>query len=103
MSELSIRGGIRVGSSYWLAANWTVPFAELRLSQDTVTLRYPFNNEINIQKNDITRINKKRGIFSAGVQMVHSVETIQPYILFWTFQPDQVSEAFRNMGYPVEG
>jgi hypothetical protein len=93
-------GGIRIGDSFWLAWNYTIPFAELSLSVEGLSIRY-MSNEVNINKKDVLQIKKKHGIFTPGIQIIHSAKDMRPFILFWTYDVKNVLTAFRELGYPV--
>lgn len=94
------RGGIRIGQSFWRAANFTIPFVELKLGGGAVCIKYLFR-EITIPLGNVKSVRKKWGLFSPGVQIIHDVEGLEPFILFWSFSVGLVLEKFREYGYPV--
>lgn len=95
------KGGIRVGNSFWRSANYTYPFAHLRLTPELLEIKYPLG-QIRLNKTSIRRLVLRRGMFSRGIQIIHTANDVEPFVLFWTFKPRAVIEMFSQMKFPVE-
>jgi hypothetical protein len=96
----SIRGGIRIGRSYWVALNLSAPLARLALEPERVILALPFR-EIRLDRQSIQSVRPENGIFSKGVRIIHSDPLVSPFVLFWTRRAGELIAAFRQCGYSV--
>lgn len=79
-------GGIRIGTSYWGAINYTWPCAKFIFEECSLKIVVSFirKNMYILSYDDITRISSKKGLFSNGVLIEHHSEDIPSYIFFWT-------------------
>jgi hypothetical protein len=99
----SSKGGIRYGKNYLLSLNYSYPFARLQLSEDTLEIKYPFFNKIIIDKGSINRILLMHGfLFSPGIRIIHTSTDIDPYLIFWTFNRNEVINKLKKLKYPIE-
>jgi hypothetical protein len=98
-------GGIRFGTSYWGGWNATWPFAKLEATrkQIEVTVRgiVSTDQQFLFPKSEILRLQKRRGLFSTGLQIQHSIPRYSPFILFWTFRYAKLRKALNDLGYSV--
>ena len=105
--EFMQTGGLRYGSSFWVAANATWPFASLTANptriEITVSAFVLPKRTFSFTPATVGRIQKKSGILSAGMQFVHTVPDYPPLIVFWTFSYASLAAALTSYGYPVEG
>ena len=98
----SLRGGARVGDSYWLAGNFTVPFATLTVTRESVSLgiKFPFFvRDYVIPKSHLERISKYKGFFSKGIRIEHKVKDLPPFIVFWSCNWSELAARLPDYGY----
>ena len=102
MSEyLNQRGGARIGYSYWGAMNATWPFATLKATDETITLSVS-SKEYVFDRQNIQELKKYGGIFSTGLQILHTKEEYPPLVIFWTFNFKKLKSKFEELGIRVE-
>jgi hypothetical protein len=103
--EFTQTGGIRYGDSYWDATNLTTPFALLRVSRDTIILSASVlragDRTFTFLRSAIRRLRWKRGLFSWGLQIEHTVGEYPPFLLFWVGHRKTVAEGLRAFGYEI--
>ena len=105
--EFTQTGGIRYGESFWYATNLTTPFALLRVSNDAIILSTSLvragDRTFTFPRSAIRRLRWKRGIFSRGLQIEHTVGEYPAFVLFWVGYRKTVAEALRAFGYEISG
>jgi hypothetical protein len=104
METYTQTGGIRYGESFWWAANFTMPFATLYITRNSIELRLAFlfwRRTFVFPRSEIRAIRWKRGLFSKGVQIQHGVSGYPPFILFWTTNRPGLTQALVTLGYDV--
>ena len=84
-------GGVWYGTSSFYAINVTQ--SELAL--------HCFGKRARIPKDSVRRISRWRGLFSTGVRIEHSAGGIEPFVVFWTPNFQQVAGALETAGYVV--
>jgi hypothetical protein len=100
-ATFSQTGGARIG---WLNASW--PLAELSASNEALRLSC-LNRNYDFPRRSIHRLRRYRGIFSVGLQIEHSVESIPELVVFWaslffwTSGFQQLQAQLENLGYEV--
>ena len=96
-------GGIRYGDSFWRASNYTWPFATLAATPSGITISVSvlglWKRVFTFDRSSIRSIARKRGVFSVGAQIVHSVADYPPFVLFWTFSFRGLSAGLRELGF----
>jgi len=96
------KGGIRCGRSFWTSANCTAPFAQLRVSKDTLVLSVRvWKRTFTFPRSSIRRLRWKRSLFCDGIQIVHDNEDFPPFILFWVSDREAMIKGLRDFGYEV--
>jgi hypothetical protein len=102
--EFTQTGGIRYGESFWYATNLTAPFALLRVSKDAIVLSASILREgdrtFSFPRSAIRRLRWKRGLFSRGLQIEHTVAEYPPFVLFWGYRKT-LAEGLRAFGYEI--
>ncbi len=98
-------GGLRWGGSYWGATNVTFPFAKIQMTTEeiNISVKRLFKNEkaFTFSKCDIISIKKKRGLFSVGISIEHSIQEYPSLILFWTLGYNELQKKIENFGYDI--
>jgi len=95
-------GGIRIGDSYWLAANASVPLAYLSITSGDLCFQYPLTyRDVILPRGAIERISCKRHLMGFGIRVIHHAAEVMPFIIFWTFYPEEIMAVLRQMAYPV--
>jgi hypothetical protein len=103
MDVYSFQGGIRVGESYWLAKNATVPLVTLRITAGALYFYYPFAyKEVKVPREMIDSIYKKWSLLGPGIRIIHHAEDVPPFIIFWTYRPREVLRVLIDSNYPVK-
>lgn len=96
-------GGLRVGSSFYIATNFTWPFAILRFDRNSLEIETSifglFGNIRQFERGLIDCVSVHRGVFSSGICVEHTSKTNPPFLLFWTFAADRVLEALQEDSY----
>ena len=94
-------GGARVGWSYWLSMNATVPFAKLTVSEDSLTLK-SLGKTYTFTKDDIQKLAVYSGIFSQGVQVHHTISNYPKFIVFWTTKLEDLQVNLQRIGLRLD-
>ena len=98
-------GGIRYGTSFWSAANFTWPFATLTASPAEISIRVAlgrlWGRTFAFECSKIRSIRKKRGLVSTGIVIEHCNAEYPPFILFWTFRYETLKDQLEAVGYSV--
>jgi len=95
------RGGLRAGSGYSLATNYTWPFATMEITSDSIRIGTFFSKYV-FEVGKIHFIKKYDALFSKGVQIFHEVNTLPKFIVFWTLQRKSVLKCLSEYGYCIE-
>jgi len=95
------RGGIRKGTSYLLAANYTWPFAVMEITNESICLS-AFATKYVFDAGVILAIKKYDGMFSKGIQIEHNVDSIPKFVVFWTFQREAIIKCLIEHGYRLD-
>jgi len=105
MQTYTETGGIRYGTSFWIAANFSWPFATLTASPGEISIRVSlgrlWGRTFALERSQIKSISKKRGLMSTGVVIEHSNAEYPPFILFWTFRYETLKEQLEAVGHCV--
>ncbi len=103
--EFTQKGGIRYGSSVWSTVNFTAPFACLRVSKNGIILSVSifrlWQRTFTFQRSDIRQLRWKRGFFSLGLQIEHTVSEYPSLVLFWVVDRKTLAENLREFGYEI--
>jgi len=104
-----LRGGSLVGNSYWSSRSVTWPFVTLAVSGDELILTtkgvvtrscYTFPRET--IRNIVLRQRNFLGLQTALLQIVHSVTGVPPYVIFDTFDIENLARSLESAGYPIQ-
>ena len=103
--EFTQIGGIRYGSSFWFTVNFTAPFARLRVSKEAIVLSVSISRlwqrTFTFQRSAIRQLRWKRGLFSLGLQIEHTVGEYPPWVLFWVGDRKTLADGLRGFGYEI--
>ena len=105
-NQFTQTGGLRYGDSFWYATNASIPFAEISVTQLTidVTVRpllRRWDRTFTFQRSAIQQLKWKRGFFSVGLHIVHTVSEYPPFLLFWSSNRSQLAKALQECGYDL--
>ena len=81
------RGGLRIGDSYWNAANYTWPFGKLHLVGEGLYLeRLILKREWFIPSENVIKVKKIRGVIPclSGYQIEHMNPRLPGIVIFWS-------------------
>jgi hypothetical protein len=98
------KGGLRIGDNFWLAGNYTWPFARLTCTNETIeiVLTIPLFSKPYIFSHDtIRQLRIQRGLFSKGLRIEHAVADCAPFILFWSFKVAELTNELERRGFYV--
>lgn len=97
------KGGLRIGDSYWLAGNYTWPFAKLTCTevQIEIVLTFFSSSRYKLTRETIRQLRPYRGIFSKGLRIEHAEADYPPFILFWSFNLSQLTNELEQRGFHV--
>ncbi len=102
--EFTQTGGIRYGESFWYATSHTSPSASLRISKDAIILSTSTflgsDRTFSFPRSAIRRLRWKRGLFSRGLQIEHTVAEYPPFIMFWGYSKT-LAAGLREFGYEI--
>lgn len=96
----AFRGGISIGSRWWLTLNLPWPCALLEISQDSLSLSY-FGITIRFAREDIEKLVLARRYLITGVQIIHRDGRQARYVLFSTLSAKRVLAHAQYLGYAV--
>ncbi len=99
-------GGIRFGESYWFSANYTFPFAKIRIFKEKIILTWGESSKIEFRKDEIQYLEKYKGILGGilgkGVRICHKKSRTWKFIIFWSFSVDNLLSKLKNAGYELK-
>jgi hypothetical protein len=108
MEEVIVRGGAHAGESYWSSRSATWPFVLLTVSPTHLKLatswvplfryEYDFPKEA-IQKLVLREQRILPGLGIARLHIKHSLPSVPPYIVFGTFEPEELKSALKAAGF----
>jgi hypothetical protein len=84
-----------------MAMNLSAPLAALEVDSNEISIRLLFRRIV-LNKNAISAVREARGLFSRGIQIIHSNPRVSPYVLFWTRRAEELLNVMREHGYPVD-
>jgi hypothetical protein len=94
-------GGMRWGSTSWLASYATWPLAELVICDDRLILTAPHGG-YELPRDKIARLTKRRAIFSGGIRIEHTVQDYPSYLFFSTFAFRDMYDSLIGAGFPLK-
>ncbi len=100
-SSSQFRGGLRWGQTFFFSYNLSYPLAVLVISDEWITLKALFK-PVDIQKAEVGKVSLAKGWFSKGLRIEHTKRDAPPFIIFWTWKPEEVLNSFAAHGYKVE-
>ena len=109
MDDITLRGAVFAGQSYWTSKCATWPFGLLTVSPTHlivalrslfIPFRYDFPKEM-IQKLVVRQRTFIPGVPTAGLEIAHNLPDVPPYIRFGTFAPDRLVTALKSAGYEL--
>jgi hypothetical protein len=89
------RGGARLGFF-----NLTWPF--VTLTADSRSIRLGGVVRFEIPKTSLVALVRHRGFFSTGLRIEHDAPKAPAFIVFWTFNYDDLADNLRAFGYTVD-
>jgi hypothetical protein len=92
---------MEAGASWLISHPDNGPWTTLEIYQYRVILRSAFRANIDLAKEDITKIAIEDGLVGDKIRIYHTRRDYPPYIRFTTFHLDSVVEGFRRVGYEV--
>lgn len=101
MATFSQTGGARLG---WLNASF--PMATLSGDQDALHLCC-LGREYHFERSSIRRLSRHRGLFSVGLRIEHTQESLPEFIVFWASLAfwdagfDELKTQLESLGYVV--
>ena len=105
-AEFTQIGGVRYGESFWYAANFTWPFARLSVARQAITLSVSMmgfaKRTFTFPRVAIRQLRWKRGIFSRGLLIEHTIGDCPPFVLFWVSNRKELAGHLRESGYEIE-
>lgn len=81
------RGGLRIGTTYWNAENYTWPFIKLYFMHEKLCLERIFPiKRWEIAAQEIVAVKRVKGIISCldGYQIEHTSTHLPPVVIFWS-------------------
>ena len=96
--NISRIGGAQIGygNSTAYGASW--PFAYLKVTEDNILLMFLWNKYY-FDKKNITYLKKYKGCILSGLQIVHDVKGCPTFIVFRTFNFDELKSQLEEWGY----
>ena len=107
MHDITLKGGVLAGESYWTSRTATWPFGLLTVSPAQISVaarglvirfRYDFPKQA-IQKLVVRQYNLLPGFAIANLRITHNVSDVPRYIRFGTFDPDTLRATLTSAGY----
>lgn len=95
-------GGARVGESFWVAINVTWPLAKLTVTKEGLLLVVLWLKKFSFEWQTVLEIRTARGLFSGGIQIVHSKTDYPAFVLFWSPDIDSIRSNLEKFGYSVK-
>jgi len=93
------RGGFRIGKGYLAAWNFPFPSATIHIHRDGIIVRYPFKNELQLPRANISAVEIKRRLIFKVISLRHNRPDLPPYILFLSFDLARLDAALLAAGY----
>ena len=98
-------GGLRLGESFWRAANVTWPFASWKLSSDSLEVSLGLGpiclRRFTFARTEVRVLRPCNGMLSFGVQIEHTKAKYPPFIVFWSFTVDRLLADAESEGFPI--
>lgn len=96
------KGGARIGTSFWRAANASYPLAKIEVYDDLISLSVKMIiNRVDFKKTEVTAVCAYKGLFSQGIKIEHTKNDVGPFVVFWSFKTDKLLNKLRKAGYPA--
>lgn len=96
------RVGARWGQSFWIAANFSWPFAKIILTKDYGMLIILGMKKFCLQRQDIQEFKIIKAMFSTGIQIKHTRIDYPEFILFWPSDLDDMKAKLEAFQYPIK-
>jgi hypothetical protein len=93
-------GGYRVGRSALLSFNASWPFGSVELRSGQLAL-HTITRRLIFPVAAVTSVSTYYGMFSVGVRIEHTIADYPRFIVFWTFNPDELVRRLKGAGYPI--
>ena len=85
--------------------NFTAPFACLRVSRNAIILSVSifrlWQRTFTFRRSDIRQLRWKRGLFSLGLKIEHTVAEYPSFVLFWVVDRRALAENLKGFGYEI--
>lgn len=96
-------GGARFGRGFW-AFNASFPLAKISVTNDEIelTVRGIFGGCYSFPREAILKLHKYSSTASDGLRIEHSISSYDPFIMFWTFNFDELEQALEKHGFHIE-
>ena len=103
--EYTETGGLRWGKNFWIASNFTWPFATLKATKDQLYIRVGvwrfFQKVFKFNRLEVKDIKRQKGFFGVGILIEHSKSEYPPFIMFWTFNYNKIKIELNRLGYQI--
>lgn len=104
MDSYRQRGGLSWGMDlFFNSVRVTYPFAEIEVFPDKIVFKVNvlriYKKEIILEKNEIIKIELKRGLYSKGCVFSHTNTKVDKILAFWSLSPKKLMENLTKMGY----
>jgi hypothetical protein len=93
-------GGARFGRGFW-AFNASFPLAKISVMDDALKLTVLCDCH-SFPRGSILKLRKYSSTATDGLRIEHSVSSCDPFIIFWTFNFDELEQALAKHGFQVE-
>jgi hypothetical protein len=102
-STFTQTGGARLGCGFW-AFNASFPLAKISVTDDALelTIRGIFGNCYSFPRGSILKLHKYSSVSLDGLRIEHLVSSYEPFIMFWTFNFDELEQALEKHGFHLE-
>ena len=98
------RCGLRIGESYWIAANWGGLMAKLIVFKNKIIIEYG-ESKIVLKKEEILSLEKYDGalkFLGVGIKVNHKKRNIPPFIIIWAWSRDELFDKLKKLGYKTK-
>ena len=100
MKVFTQTGGARIGRSFWLSMNASVPFAKLQVTENEITLN-SMGKKYSFGRNQIEALSIYSGAISSGLQIHHLNAKYPKFIVYWTLDLPSLKTHLSEFGYEL--
>lgn len=100
METFTQKGGAKIGKGFWLSFDFTFPFAKLYVYPEQIIITI-LNKDYIFSKEEVEKLSAYSLIVQNGIKIQYSNSKYPKFIVFWSFNLDELKENLGKLGYQV--